>query len=1455
MKLRFPISEFRSPICKKLSAEAAFSRDIGPCVNRQSPIANHQSPIVTRHSSLATRHSENGVALIITLILLAVTLVMAVAFLAVSRRGRSAVTTSTDTATARTATDAALAAAQAQIAANVLATPSGAYNFSLLVSTNFINANGFDPAVGANLANVNYDYRDDVNHTPLSSADLVQNIANLLLLPRAPVLIKTNAQGPNDFRFYLDLNRNGLFETNGLLPQISPDPANPYFYFNPINANDPRNGQTMPNILPGLTLSNSVTGDPEWIGVLEHPDQPHGPNNHFIARYAYFAQAVGNGLDLNYVHNQTRNTSLGAADGFLRNQGVGSWELNLAAFFTDLNTNLWNPPTIFNPTINDPYIYNPPPSVGGNSGAAFEDARALLSWRYGGNYNSLAVPSAPFYNALVNAGIDGYTFGNLMTSTALPVVVAPGNTTPWAGSDSPNRFFSIASDLFDLSKTTVGVPPANILSGNFLVGRLLSAGYAPSTYDRYTFYRLLEQLGTDSTPDAGKLNLNYSNAVVQYGANSSPIFMAIIPGAETNFVPWMPRDFFTVAADMMLRHYSAQWFAANPTNYLLTFYNLGPNDYSALNGNFRADGVGLTIPSLNLANTVPAFGITNIPVYFNGRLVYSPAVNRILQLAANLYDASTNQTARYGKDYPSVFRPMFSFSGAASGTNRNVFISGYVDVSDYSSKNPLAGGRAPLDLPLDVTAPALAPYAAAGTGSGNVYGVPWIIGAKKGFPNFNQLMMRNTAQVTRKLQVSRPNGAVPGATGTNEMFTMSVTNRIGFSFWNSYESNYVAGPGGLTIFLSDTLSMRLTNDIPTNFPAIYDLFGNALPNPLLTNTQVAIPILAGTIWPGSAWSTYSGNSAREQQTPDTNSFVSVFIDYPFLPELDFHTSSNSFAVSGAGPWDLANATVQTMPHFGLATTNWIQAYILEGNNHIIDYVQLSGPNSARDLTEEIRDKVTDPGFQSNYYSGMLMWLTNTHPGSTTPLGVMDQIFVSANNSAGSIPQFWKSPPNMPAGFQGVRAAESAYFSGFFNGAYTYNGKTYVNTNTVMQVPYTPTRTAWEYTSWQANDPLVHYLASDLNTFTRQTGIHKGDVLANVDYPSPNLNALTDRYQPWGRNRQMSQLGNNVDPNAFNLRCRDPLVWGSDYWDFPTYKYPTVGWIGRVHRGTPWQTVYLKASDVRAESVPFGGQQVNVGLNTWAQWTGDTLLTYGLLFDSAVSAPVIDSDLFDMFTARVNDNAARGTLSVNQTHLAAWSAVFSGAVALANITDVPASYTTPVITNVFVPPAGPAGALSPLGWIVNGPSGINFTRANFVNADGVVGTFEHVGDILRAPALTEQSPFINVQDSVSAGDRLKYDISDEVYEWLPQQVMGLLRVSSTPRYVIYCYGQALRPAPNSLVTSGGQNFGLCTNYQVVAESAARAVVRVNRNTFTNTVSGLVSTNYTTTVEGYNTLPPD
>jgi len=98
------------------------------------------------------------------------------------------------------------------------------------------------------------------------------------------------------------------------------------------------------------------------------------------------------------------------------------------------------------------------------------------------------------------------------------------------------------------------------------------------------------------------------------------------------------------------------------------------------------------------------------------------------------------------------------------------------------------------------------------------------------------------------------------------------------------------------------------------------------------------------------------------------------------------------------------------------------------------------------------------------------------------------------------------------------------------------------------------------------------------------------------------------------------------------------------------------------------------------------------------------------------------------------------------------------------------------------------------------------------------------------------------------NQLQKGISDEVYEWLPQQMMSLLRCPTGPHYVIYCYGQTLKPAQGGLVTSSS-NFKLVTNYQVVAESAVRAVIRVDKHV---TATG---TNYSTVVESYNPLPPN
>jgi hypothetical protein len=1000
-------------------------------------------------------------------------------------------------------------------------------------------------------------------------------------------------------------------------------------------------------------------------------------------------------------------------------------------------------------------------------------------------------------------GIDNYSRGPLQTTLDYNryFLPPPVNTSlAWSGANNNNHFFSLG-DLLDPTKILPNGP-------NSFIGRLTSAGNATDTYDRYTFYRMLAQLGTDSSPDDGKLNLNYSNAVVSYYPNGTVQSVGVEIGAETNLVPWTPQNFFNAAADQLLRLYTAEWFQSDPTNFLTTYYSYLPQGY------LDATGLGVTnFPNFGQTNQIPAFGITNIPVLVNGNFVYSPAVNRLLQLAANLYDASTNNNL----NLPHVFRPILEHDRVG-----NIFIVSYTNVASVSGTGDLKLAAPHLVTDFTNFGAANVPFND-NSGSVNFYGVPWIIGAKKGLPNFNQFYMLTAADVSRKIEVTRNSLDPASATyNTNQMYIIGISNNLGVSFWNSYNTTY---PRPLRVVASDTISMVLTNAART-WPAS--------PTPLNFSANVLV-----SSWPGSQWTGTPPNA-----TPSSTSFLPFNWSFVFLNPEAYNFATANF--DPTGQWQPTSPRLPQLPQFGMFITNYLQAYILDGNN-VIDYVQLRDPISVGGLNQALADpNYTQPN--NIYYQ----WSTNAYPSAQpTPYGVINQIWVSGHPSppgpAANFPTGgkWNNAPT-PSGLV-TPQAEADFFNGFFTPSFQSNGKNYINRQLVVQAPYTPSRTVYSAFLLQANDPLVHYLSSDLNSQIGSLAIwasrkaltngmwYHSDDPASQPLPSAPGTPIGGRYQPWGQSYQMRAL-NAVDTNAYNLAYKDPLAWGSDYWDFPTNAYPTVGWIGRVHRGTPWQTVDLKSTNILSFAQSLGNQGLhNIGSNTWANWTGDIQLDYsGQLYDAANSSPLQDRLLFDIFTTRYNDNAAHGALPVNQNHLAAWSALFSGMVVLSNTSpQIAGSMVVPNYTNYIMSPAGVDSANSVLSNIV---ASINATRANA----GVFPYqgFAHAGDVLQAPALSDSSPFLNRSTAVN----LHYGIGDEVYEWLPQQMMGLVRASQ-PRYVLYCYGQALRPAPGGIVLSGPY-FQLVTNYQVMAETAVRAVIRVD-NANTSKPHAVV--------ESYNVLP--
>jgi hypothetical protein len=657
---------------------------------------------------------------------------------------------------------------------------------------------------------------------------------------------------------------------------------------------------------------------------------------------------------------------------------------------------------------------------------------------------------------------------------------------------------------------------------------------------------------------------------------------------------------------------------------------------------------------------------------------------------------------------------------------------------------------------------------------------------------------------------------------------------LGVEFWNSYTNAYPS-TNNFQIVLRDNLFMQMSNGASSFL----------LGNPVHLNQFDVITNVP--TWNGGVFYVFPTNI-----TVVTNSvydFAGSLIPVGNTPAPSYaNTTQSGFA---------------SFPQTFLYTTNRLQAFMLDGN-HVVDYVHLGAPVSSRNVTSEFQN--TNAFFSGNdiyYTNGIWSLFLN---GVGIPLGIQNQIDIS-DGGIGLNTTYWTDPQ---------AKQEIDGFRHFLNPTNTSLYGTQSNflysTLLAVQVPYTPTVTTYEYETLQVNDPLVHYLQSDLNysgydpdlNSPIKTGVHQASLTAPSLPILPDIGRINARYQPWGTNPppETGISQSTYDENPYNLALKDPLVTSSDKWDFPINKFPTVGWLGRVHRGTPWQTVYLKASNILKDIFTYNGTSYLVGPNTWTIWVGDNNT-----FDATNTSPIQDRLLFDIFSTAPNDNATRGQLSVNTAvntddpaaGLAAWSALFSGMVALTNTTIFPL-YFPQTNLPVIIQPAGSSGTNSVLGQII---TAINRQRAAFTNGTSAGGSFKHVGDILSTLQLTESSPLLNTNSIFSNGkvlpgsQQLLYGISDEMYEWLPQQAMSLLRGSGAPRYVIYSYGQTLKPAPGGIVTSGGGFFGMVTNYQITAETATRTVVRVDG--VTDPVDGTPLkpplAHPHIVIESFNILPPD
>jgi hypothetical protein len=1292
------------------------------------------------------QRSKRGIALVITLLMLSVITFLAVAFLAMTRRDRAAVTATMDVDGARNMSDAALNRAQAEVMARMIA-QGDALSYDYMVSRNFISPGGFINK-NSTLTNVNYDFffgSTAANPVGNNAAAWAENIGNLYYDPRPPVFVVTNPAYPasNDFRFWVDIDRNGRFETNGYLPYMTDNglPTTNYEYFN---------------------------GEPEWIGVLRDPMNRHSPTNQFIGRYAYMVLPIGKTLDLNYIHNWLKGyysdsvasltnnfaptqSDVGRVnDGFARDQGMGPWELNLAAMLDVLSPDAYQYGFPGAPLYQfSPYQYYPPTNgttTGPNLGSPFADAESMLHYRYyppNNQPNSWSpVGSWPYYIManLNQAGLttltnnDVYCVAAPTTNDYIPTTGNPPKTgNPWPGSYTTNMFYD-PQDLFDPTKTSAA-----------FTNRLALAGSRTNSEDRYTFERLLANIGTGSQPEYGvwvygdngqqvlrtKVNINYDNTAQLTNGPYTPM--------PTNLVNWTPLGFFTNAAELLLR---SQTFIY--TNYTT---------------------VGNSVSLVGVATNL-YFGVTNIPVfraYFNG-VQYNEAVHRMLQLAANIYSdtisnsypaepvTTTGVTPKVLPPpvrLPFVFQPLFGIVGTLGSSNWGVNITGFSNV--VGRDVALTQIQKPF---VDLTSNNLASGAllTAIRNGYNFSGIPWVISAEKGLPQFYQYTLGSRILFARKVMFCR--GTVNNGPDTNhppvytnQFFVFGISNDIAIGSFNPYQTAFTGSftnGGGFTYYLSNYVTVELTNNYNYGF---------------VTNTNyVTLPTSLTTTfdfngWPGDL---DHPNNPNGFITFLSNNIISIPSCYfsESTRRLVFFTnaimSSNSFLAS--------DTNQQTW-----AVHNWV----LSITNHMV-YALFDGPAATGTLLDFVN--LGPFGFSTNLTQMAAL------QGDDNNGGLASSAWNFGN--AGDVPT---APPYRGLVNQVNKEIEtdSQYENSLTGHSPNYAGW-------FFDADYNPSN-AWNYpVTYVANDPLVHYTIGDLSwqgsTAATPLNIAGGALLL----PMTNVVGLSTRYQPWGRTAQLR-----------DMLVEDPQIASSSAWQFPSNKFPSIGWLGRVHRGTPWQTVYFKsdnpAGDPSPEATWLNGPEGSV----WA----NSLDTY----------PTNDWVLPDLFTTAPNDNAARGLLSVNQTNDAAWAAVLSGVIMPTNSNG-----------SIIGVPIGPTNVYS----FVDGPGGINAARAT----NNVNGLFHKLGYILAAPALTVGNMFLT--------NSAPY--SDEAEERIPQQVLGLLKVGE-PQFVIYAWGESLRP--KSLYLTGPANIGICTNYEITGEFLSRTVCHV---VHTNGVPKMV-------VDSYNIEP--
>ena len=1367
------------------------------------------------------KQRQRGAVLIVSLIMLAVVTFIIVAYLAFAQRERASVNMSLINTETRFILDMGTAVSQAVVSRKV----QEYENYQLIVSKN---------TDGANQENV-----------PLSEGDLVAYAAGGLRIDaRAPVYFDNDGDDVNDeFRFSLDLNRDG--------------------------AHTPHR------------LSDGI-GDPHWIGVLEDPSAPHGPDNQFVGRYAYMIVPASKTLDFNHIHNWMKNTK---GEGFIRGPGQSHLDLNLAGTLRAANMD---------------WAYDYRPGVASSSqGPAFADAASILTHRVNaGNIFDIFDLYHPHRGALkplpANAGHPGLT-SRLETAGGhsfydLAASISTITQPPPAGKVNLNIFLNPRVVVFNngiaigpgLSAGDIRLATSHGMTNGARVNLFSDAAQMPviisdprfpdgrrvSPYDRFYVQTnpdneqvvKLHHEFTLSDTGGGQ----FSRPVVFKNLGEFPVWSGVNPisGKQMHYARGdivrmgIPDEDGNVNPKLMIavRNHSAP---ADMSGYrivdgqLVTSSGIPDWEESAsptaptffldrteemyeivlarlLKGSpgtpdemvrFKADGIhadfnihayadkksGAVDPNDPFAGLFGgganpfAGGIFNWPPKAQAADVkFNPEVRRLMQLAANICDIYTPDS------YPSIFRPVFEKDEKTGEWMIRQFV--HEPNSSFLARFPALDDPSELmvNLPISETLS----YARLGRldFTGIPRAVPLAIGVKQAWgmnqnslpPMINEISVmpllkydykNRRIQPSLRLYVETRNPS--GADGGLQLQILRAYSGKGTAVSHSQQGISFSHPDASSVnrqvdFLNE-LGVVQAN------PSVIPLEGNQFAANVFEAPLREVSLGGGlgnpTMLPISDRSTWNLAGYLDLEL----AIVAPMGD-GLRDRLVDHCNLRLFYRSGTG----------------IQIPSWSQGRAYKAGDEVIHAITKKRHYCISDHTAMIDDQVKN---NLNQVTGLdpAKWACAEWTADT--FYQQGQILI---HRADVNTRLYKV-------LQPFRAGGDPSFN--VGSLALYGGN-------AAEV------------SFQVNDPIMN--GQEMDYLDYYNGVGHGESVPvnqapNQDFVITNFDTGADNIQPANINQpnkaHLAWLGSiGKQEHTF----KDPGVRDVNDWMFQraTMSNPLqgVGALGFVHRGTPWQSVYLKSNSLgKYLTLPDDSEQVQ---RFWKEWVitrcrrgmvdGGTLepsmpnsqgqyyeggQTFAIddASDTRFSGwkktiPLNDHKLLEEFSALPVDgqiseeDASRGLLSVNQEQRAAWAAALSGVRIGTGAVEMNSG------ASVLVSPSDPK-----LGQIVMGINDHRKSTRSFAGSSAV-RPWRQVTDVLGVPQLTSDSPYL---------DDLKQP-AEWHYEAIPRQILSLLRVEETPYFVAYVFSQSLRPKERKRVN----DKWLIWNYEVVGEAAARTVFRID-----------------------------